>query len=219
MTQDALGIAVSLVLGYLIGGIPFALIAGKAFYGIDLREHGSGNLGATNVLRVLGAKAALAVAVLDVGKGATAVLIAMLAAPRELSGSARDWVLVCVSVAAIAGHTFSPYIGFRGGKGVATAAGAIAVMMPATWPALFVTFVLVIVLTRIVSLASLVVAVEFMVLSWIVYHDRLPLKAFALVAAALVIFQHRDNIARLIRGEERKISVGRAAPSVREEER
>lgn len=219
MVDRALGIAIPLVLGYLIGGIPFALIAGRAFYGIDLREHGSGNLGATNVLRVLGVRAALAVAALDVGKGAAAVAIAMLAAPRALSGSGRDWVLVWVSVAAIAGHTFSPYIRFRGGKGVATAAGAIAVMMPIVWPVLFATFVAVIALTRIVSLASLVVAVEFVVLAWVVYHDRAPLVVFAVVAAALVVFQHRSNIARLVRGEERKISVGRAAPLPREKER
>jgi glycerol-3-phosphate acyltransferase PlsY len=206
MLLDVLRIAAPLVVGYLVGGIPFSLIVGRQFFGVDLREHGSGNLGATNVFRVLGLRPALAVAALDVAKGAAAVALAMLVCPPTITGNARDVVLICVAMSAVLGHTYSPYIRFKGGKGVATAAGAIAVVMPLTWPLLFVIFVLVIVLSRMVSLASLTVATLFPLLTWLLYPDRPAFLGFSLVAATLVIWRPRSNIKRIYHGEEPKLS-------------
>ena len=215
MTETIARIAAPLAVGYLIGGIPWALIIGKRFYGIDPRKHGSGNLGATNVFRTLGWKAALAVAVLDIAKGAAAVLLAMSVCPPEVRGDARDWVLVSVAIVTILGHTYSPYIRFNGGKGVATAAGVVAVMMPLTWPILFVTFVVVIAIWRMVSLGSIVIAIEFPLLAWLLYGDRPVLVIFAVCAAALVVFNHRSNLARIARGEEPKISWSRSGDTPR----
>jgi glycerol-3-phosphate acyltransferase PlsY len=208
---DIVRIAAPLIVAYLVGAIPWSLIVGKRFYGIDLREHGSGNLGATNVFRTLGARAGAVVFALDVAKGAAAVALAMLLCPFP-SGDARDWVLVGTALAAVLGHSFSPYIRFRGGKGVATAAGAVAVMTPLIWPVLFLTFVLTVALSRMVSLGSIVIALEFPVLVWFVYSDRRVLFIFALVASTLVIGRHWANIKRIARGEESRISLsGRGA--------
>lgn len=199
-------IAIPLVVGYLVGGIPWSLIIGKRFFGVDLRQHGSGNLGATNVYRTLGLGPAIAVLALDVAKGALAVLVAMLFCPPTVVGNARDWLLIGVAMAVVVGHMYSPYIRFRGGKGVATAGGAIAVVMPLPWPVLFLTFVLVVAVWRMVSLASIIAAIEFPILVWFLYPDHPAFRIFSVVAALLVIFQHRANIARIYRGEESRIS-------------
>jgi glycerol-3-phosphate acyltransferase PlsY len=209
MLLDVLRIAAPFVVGYLVGAIPWSLIIGRRFFDVDLRERGSGNLGATNVFRELGTRAALSVLVLDVGKGALAVALAMLVCPPTVTGDARDWVLIGVAMTAVLGHSFSPYIRFRGGKGVATAAGAIAVVMPYAWPILFLTFVTIVVATRIVSLGSIIIAIEFPVLAWLLYGDRPALVVFAVVAAILVVGRHNSNIGRIVRGEERKISIRR----------
>ncbi len=118
----------------------------------------------------------------------------------------RDWVLIGVAMAAMLGHMYSPYIRFRGGKGVATAAGAIAVVMPAVWPLLLITFVVAAALSRMVSLGSILVAIEFPILVWIVYPTHEAFLVFAVVGSLLVLFQHRANIVRIYRGEESKIS-------------
>ncbi len=214
MVLDILRIAAPFVVGYLVGGIPWALIVGKRFYGIDPRLHGSGNLGATNVFRTLGARAGLAVFALDVAKGAAAVALAMLVCPPSVTGDARDWVLIGVAMSAVLGHSFSPYIRFKGGKGVATAAGTIAVIMPLSWPILFLTFIIVIVTTRMVSLGSIIMAVEFPILTWLLYGDRPAFIVFSLVASVLVIVRHRSNIVRIYRGEESKISLSRRGEAV-----
>lgn len=209
MLETIARIAAPLAVGYLVGGIPWALIVGRTFYGVDPRDHGSGNLGATNVFRVLGFRAGLAVFALDIAKGAAAVALAMLVCPPEITGNARDWVLVSVAMAAILGHSFSPYIRFRGGKGVATGAGTIAVMMPLAWPILFVSFIVVVAAWRMVSLGSIVIAIEFPILTWVLYGDRPALVVFSLVAATLVVARHWANIGRIARGEESKISLSR----------
>lgn len=206
MLLTVLRIAAPFVVAYLVGGIPWTLIVGKHFYGIDPRLHGSGNLGATNAYRLLGLRAAIIVLALDIAKGALAVAIAMLFCPPTVTGDARDWVLIGVGMAAVLGHMYSPYIRFRGGKGVATAAGAIAVVMPLVWPILFVSFAATLALSRMVSLGSIVVALEFPVLVWIFYPGHEAFLAFAVVGATLVILRHRTNIVRISRGEESKIS-------------
>lgn len=207
MLETIARIAAPLAVGYLVGGIPFALIVGKLFFGVDPREHGSGNLGATNVFRTLGARAGLAVFALDMGKGALAVALAMLVFPQDITGNARDWLLICVGIAVVLGHSFSPYIRFKGGKGVATAAGVVAVMTPLSWPILFLTFVLVVAIWRMVSLGSIVIAVMFPILTILLYGDRLPLVVFSVIVAVLVIGRHRTNLVRIARGQEPKISL------------
>lgn len=206
--ETALRVAITLVVAYLIGATPFAVIVGRVFYGADVREHGSGNAGATNVMRVFGLKAGAAVLVLDALKGVGAVILASLVYPEHLGAAAHDWVLIGASFAAVLGHSYSPYLRFAGGKGVATAAGALLVLTPIAWPILFATFVAVVAISRMVSLGSVVVAVEFPVLVLLLYMDRPSLVTFSFVAATLVIWRHRSNIVRIARGEEAKISLG-----------
>ncbi|MDZ4064505.1 MAG: glycerol-3-phosphate 1-O-acyltransferase PlsY, partial [Coriobacteriia bacterium] len=159
------------VVAYLLGAIPFALIVGKLGYKTDLRQHGSGNLGATNVYRVLGWKAGLAVVVLDVTKGAAAVAIAMLLHPEHMGSEVHDWVLIGAMIAAVLGHSYSPYIKLRGGKGVATAAGALLVIEPLALSILLLVFIGVIAATRMVSLGSIVVALGYPPLTIALYGD------------------------------------------------
>ena len=214
--QLAVRIVAVAAAGYLLGGIPWALVIGKRFYGIDVREHGSGNLGATNVFRALGTKAAIGTLVLDVAKGALAVGIASIVVRVLPFGeSAHTWTMIVATMAAILGHSYSPYIKLRGGKGVATAAGALLVLTPYPWPLLLGTFVAVVALTRIVSLGSVIVAVEYPLLCLVFYPGNWTVIGFSVVAAGLVIWRHRANIGRILRGEETKISLagrGSAAP-------
>ena len=204
-----------LLAGYLLGGISWSLIIGKGFYGVDVREFGSGNLGATNVFRALGAKAAIATLLLDGAKGAAAVGLAWWVVPASAYGdAAHTWAMIGATMAAIFGHSYSPYIKLRGGKGVATAAGALLVLTPHPWPILLGTFVIVVVLSKMVSLGSVVCAFEYPVLCAIFYPTNWPIIAFSIVAAGLVIWRHRANIGRIIRHEEPKISFsGRGAAS------
>jgi len=211
---DDVRIATPLIVAYLVGGVPWSLIIGKRFYGVDPRQHGSGNLGATNVMRTLGVRAAAVVLALDIGKGALAVAIAMLFCPPSVTGNARDWLLIGVSMAAVLGHTYSPYIRFKGGKGVATAAGAVAVAMPRVWLLLFITFVAVVAVSRMVSLGSIVVAVEFPILVAWIYQGHPAFLIFAVVASTFVIWRHRGNIARIYRGEESKLSWSRRGEAI-----
>jgi glycerol-3-phosphate acyltransferase PlsY len=205
-----LRVVATLVAAYLLGGIPWALIIGRGFYKIDVREHGSGNLGATNVMRVLGWKAALATLLLDAAKGALAVYLAKLLVPYQPSGpDYQQWAMLVATLASMAGHSFSPYIGFKGGKGVATGAGALLVLVPLAWPILFLTWVLVIALTRLVSLGSVIIAVEYPLLMLWLYYGDWPLLGFAVVAAGLVIWRHSANIGRILRGTEPRISFTR----------
>jgi acyl phosphate:glycerol-3-phosphate acyltransferase len=183
-------------LAYLLGAIPTSYLAGRGLRGIDLRDHGSGNLGATNAFRVLGWKAAVPVMVVDVAKGwLPVVLFPVLAGDPSLGWS------LAFGTAAILGHVFSVFVGFRGGKGVATSAGVFLALAP--WAALIGALVwgIALVLTRIVSVASLLAAV---VLPMAVFATREPRLVFWLSVAlgAFVIYAHRGNIRRLARGEE-----------------
>ena len=208
-SQLAVRFVALLAFSYLIGGIPWSLIIGKRFYGIDVREFGSGNLGATNVFRALGAKAAIATLVLDAAKGAIAVAFAWWLMPTAAYGvTAHTWAMIAATMAAIFGHSYSPYIGFKGGKGVATAAGALLVFTPYPWPFLFLSFILVVVISRMVSLGSIVVAIEYPILCIVFYPGNWTIFGFACVAASLVIWRHRANIVRIWHREEPRISFG-----------
>lgn len=204
--QYLLAFLASALLAYLLGAIPFTLIIGKIFFKRDPRLEGSGNLGATNSLRVLGWKAALAVVVLDVGKAILALSIVSWIFSSAEALPYQSWAMVLAAVCAILGHAFSPYIGFKGGKGVATAAGSIISLSPQIFIILLVLFILVIALTRYVSLGSISIALAYPVLNLFLDPGDVPRIIFSILAAVLVVYLHRSNIARLRAGNENKLS-------------
>lgn len=217
MTETVIRFAIVAVCGYLIGGIPWALVIGKSFYGIDVRTSGSGNLGATNVYRVLGRNAGLATFGLDALKGAGAVLLALLVVPADTYGNVPSvtwnlttWAEIVAALAVILGHSYSPYIGFKGGKGVATAAGALCVLTPLAVPFELAVWFAVVWVTGMVSAGSVTIAALYPVLAYAFYRDQPAILLFALVGAALVVWRHRANIARIARGEEATVSWARA---------
>jgi acyl phosphate:glycerol-3-phosphate acyltransferase len=184
---------------YLAGSIPTSFIVGKVFHGIDLRKHGSGNLGATNAFRVLGARSALPVVVVDIGKGFMPVWLF-----PAWAGGGFGWTLA-FAAAAIAGHMFSVWVGFRGGKGIATSAGAFLALAP--WAVLggLLVWTAVTFATGYVSVGSIVTALLLPVLVALTPHvGGNALTWFALGLAAVVTWAHRANIRRLLRGEEHR---------------
>ena len=192
------GLAVMLVLAYLIGATPTSYLVGKLVKGIDLREHGSNNLGATNVYRVLGWKYAIPVGVTDVLKGAVPVVIL---GPWS-NGPA--WFTVALGLAAVLGHMFSPYVRFRGGKGVATAAGMFLGLAPLAIVISVAIWAVTLWLSGYVSVASLTVAVLFPVWVRITVPEQ-PYTFWAgMVLALLIVYSHRANIHRLRAGTEHR---------------
>lgn len=200
--MDDAGRWIGLAVAYLLGSTPFAWIAGKALKGIDLRQHGSGNLGATNVLRTLGTPAAVVVLLLDAAKGALPVLMF-----RDWFGGAPGiWWPAAFGLAAIAGHV-RPYAGvFRGGgKGVATASGVFAALSPAAYGIAALVFALTVWRTRYVSLGSMLAAAALAVASVSLYGPVAPRTLLAVMIAGFVVYTHRANIGRLRRGEESRV--------------
>ena len=187
----------SLILGYLLGSIPSGWLAGHWLKGIDLRELGSGSTGATNVLRQVGKGPAMVVFLIDVGKGAAAVLIA-----RALG--LGDWIQVLAGLTALAGHIWPMWLNFKGGKAVATGFG---MFLGLAWPvglASFGVFLLTLWLFRIVSLSSVLAAVSLPLLM-ISFSGIGSYILIALVAMGLVLWRHRSNLARILEGSEPKV--------------
>jgi acyl phosphate:glycerol-3-phosphate acyltransferase len=198
---------VAALLSYLVGSLPFGLIIGKLVRGIDIREHGSKNIGATNVARVVGGKWGVVVLVLDALKGALPVYLC----PRLLLASDASGLLhveVASGIAAMLGHMYPCWLGFRGGKGVATAAGIVLVMAPIASVIALGTFGVVFLLSRTVSLSSILAVSAFAVAQlWMLRpnpfaSETWSLAAFSIGAPLLIIYRHRTNIGRLLRGEE-----------------
>ncbi len=192
---------------YLVGAIPTSYLVVRAIKGVDLRTLGSGNLGATNLYRVLGFRYAIPVALFDVAKGLFAVAVL---APRAGAG---EFVPVWLGGAAVLGHVFSPFVGFRGGKGVATGAGVVLGLAPWAFLTGLATWVVVVFATGYVSVGSLLAAVSLpLAVFWLHPERRGLIWAFALLAAAVVVL-HRANIARLIAGTEHRFGRrGRSVP-------
>jgi acyl phosphate:glycerol-3-phosphate acyltransferase len=193
--------------GYLVGAVPVGLIVGRLVAGIDLRRHGSRRTGATNALRTLGPRWAAVVFALDVAKGLAAVLLARALYQAGPAGS-PDWVAAGAGVAAVAGHNWSVFIGFTGGRGVATAAGGLLAMAPLALAVVVPVVALIVWRTRYVSLGSLAAAVLASGLTaGLAMAGAVPVAAvgYATAAGVLVWIAHRDNIERLRSGTERRI--------------
>jgi glycerol-3-phosphate acyltransferase PlsY len=212
-------LAIIIILSYLIGSIPNSIIISKAVSGIDIRKHGSGNAGGTNVLRVLGWKYGLIVIFLDALKGAIAVvLIARLfygPLPFENVSPFDDFTLIQIiaGMSAVIGHIWTVFAGFKGGKGIATALGMLLTLITVDMLIAVGVFTLVVLISRYVSLGSIIAAISVPATLFIrenLFHVDIPgystLFPFILGITALVIFTHRKNLIRLLRGNENKIS-------------
>jgi glycerol-3-phosphate acyltransferase PlsY len=193
-----------LAISYLMGATPTSYWVGRAVFGRDLRREGSGNLGATNTFRTLGWKAALPVAAVDVAKGYIPVAVF-----PALDGNAPwSWALA-YGAAAIVGHVFSFWVGFKGGKGVATGAGVFVAIAPQAFLLALVAFLVVAFATRMVSLGSLSAAVAVPVGVLLLPHrGGSEVHYFALALALFVFWSHRENIRRILRGEESRFGSG-----------
>lgn len=198
-----------LLAGYLMGAIPFGYVVGRA-RGINIFEHGSGNIGATNVGRVLGRSYGILVFVLDLAKGAVPAALASSLSPRLDISLPPDTLPVGTGLAAFLGHLFPIYLGFRGGKGVATGAGVVLVLLPGPALGALLTWLAVLLAFRYVSLASVCAAVALPLLRIGLTPnpfdgDHLILTSFCLVAGALVVVRHQTNLVRLVRGTENRL--------------
>jgi acyl phosphate:glycerol-3-phosphate acyltransferase len=201
-----LNLLVILILSYLLGSIPTSIIVSKLARGIDIRQHGSGNAGGTNVFRVLGWKYGVFVMVVDVFKGFVATFWIARLLPVPVSTELGQIFAGC---AAIIGHIWTVFAGFRGGKGVGTAAGMLVALYPVVFIICLAVFALAVLTTRIVSVASMSAAVALpLTLSVLKFmlHKNVPgpLYVFSFIAMALIIFTHRSNIKRLLNGTENR---------------
>jgi glycerol-3-phosphate acyltransferase PlsY len=198
-------ISVGIIISYLIGSMPTALWVGKAFYGLDIREHGSGNSGATNTFRVLGKKAGSAVLIIDIIKGLTAASLVRYL-PFVDPGTIKFVNLqLLFGLSSVLGHIFPIYCNFKGGKGIATLVGMVLGIHYISAFVCIALFVVVLFSTRYVSLSSILAAVAFPLIAVLVYKNEEPLFiAFGIAAAVMVVLTHQKNIVRLVEGNENK---------------
>lgn len=185
------------ILSYLVGSIPFSFLTAKYFGGIDIRNYGSGNTGATNVFRTLGKKSGAVAFSGDFLKGFISVILI-----KVFIG--MDVAVIC-AVFAVIGHCYPIFLGFKGGKGVATTAGTIFALYPLIGFILFTTGILIIIISRIVSLASILAALMFPIIS-LLFNTHEYFIIYSIALSLLVIYRHKSNISRLIAGRESKIS-------------
>jgi len=199
---------VALLLGaYLLGSIPTAVWWGKRYFGIDVREFGSGNAGATNTFRVLGKKAGIPVLIIDIIKGSLAVLLVHFS-PYIFDSNQFVNLELGLGIAALVGHVFPVFAGFRGGKGVATILGVVICLTPITSACVLVVFLLVLMATRYVSLSSMTAGVSFPIfLNLILENENETLMVFSLFVAVLLIITHKKNISRLLKRQESKVNL------------
>ena len=193
-------------LSYLLGAIPFAYIMVKLIKKTDLRTVGSGNVGATNAMRVLGWKLGLVVFLLDFLKGFIAVgLVSGIFGSLTLLESAPNLIRIIAGICAICGHVWTVFLKFKGGKGVATSAGVFAFLIPIPFLLTLAVFILVVSISKIVSLGSISAASAFPILTF-VFKQEFDLKIFTIFLAVLIILTHISNLKRLINGTEKRLS-------------
>jgi glycerol-3-phosphate acyltransferase PlsY len=209
-----LELLILILFSYLIGSFPTALIAGKLLKNIDIREHGSGNAGATNVFRVLGWKAGIVVLLIDMFKGFVPVWWLV---PAQSQPEMTAFYQIIAGIAAISGHIWTIFAGFRGGKGVGTAAGVFLALQPVPVLLSLFTFILIVAKTRYVSLGSMTAAamlpVYIIIKNILGYPVSIIILILSIILAALIIIMHRENIRRLRAGNENKISFSRKEAS------
>ncbi|HML18703.1 MAG TPA: glycerol-3-phosphate 1-O-acyltransferase PlsY [Bryobacteraceae bacterium] len=186
----------ALVLAYLIGGIPFGYLLVKFTTGADVRASGSGNIGATNVLRTTGRGVAVAVLILDIAKGFFAVWLA-----AYLTDGSPFWTSAA-ALAVMAGHAYPVFLGFKGGKAVASFIGAFLYLTPLPLVAVLIVFVITVAVTRYISAGSILAAATFPLGVWLILHPPAPVLLASLVAAAFIVYRHKSNLERLHAGTE-----------------
>ncbi len=205
------------IFAFLLGSIPFGMLLARA-KGVDIRTVGSGNIGATNVVRALGPKVGLAVFALDVLKGTIPALIAKQVVQAPVGGVQIQTISMLMGVIAILGHMFSPFIGFKGGKGVATGFGAALGAIPGAALVGLAVISLTVAFTRYVSLGSILAAISVPIVSMLVFRDSLQLLPILVVMAAFIIWKHRANIERLRNGTESKFAFKKQIPDKEEDD-
>ena len=194
--------ALGLVIAYLLGDIPFGYLLVKFTTGRDVRASGSGNIGATNVLRTTGRAAGVATLLLDMGKGYLAVWL-----ESRLTGGNAEW-MSAAALAVMIGHSYPVFLRFRGGKAMAAFVGAWLCVAPLPLAAVLVVFVVMVAWTRHISLGSIVGAGTFPLAVWLIEHPPATVVAAAILSGALIVYRHRENIARLRAGTESLFSFG-----------
>ncbi len=197
-----------LILGaYLLGSIPTAVWIGKGFFNIDVREFGSGNAGATNTFRVLGKRAGIPVLIIDILKGSAAVCLAYLSG-FEINSADYVNLQLGLGMAALLGHIFPIFAGFRGGKGVATILGIVVCITPVSCSVALVVFLVVLFTTRYVSLGSIMGGISYpIVLGPIMHNHDTTLTVFSIIVAVLLIVTHKKNIVRLFKKQESRVNL------------
>jgi acyl phosphate:glycerol-3-phosphate acyltransferase len=186
----------ALIVAYIVGGIPFGFLLVKLKTGRDVRSMGSGNIGATNVLRTSGRAIAVVTLVLDIAKGFVAVWLA-----SRLTGASPLW-MSAAALAVIAGHAYPMFLKFQGGKAVASFIGAFLYLAPIPLLCVLVLFVIVVAATRYISLGSTIAAGTFPLAVWLIEHPPAPVLMASLIAAAFIVYRHRANFARIRAGNE-----------------
>ncbi len=199
---------VAIVSAFWVGSLPFGYWIAR-LKGIDIRKVGSGNIGATNVFRVLGAKVGIPVLILDALKGWLPTFVTMRMGADDVSG-------ILVGVSAILGHTFSPFIGFKGGKGIATGLGVLLALSPMTVAVAFPVWLVTFLITRWVSLGSILAALTVPFTAYFVGHSPLAVGILS-AAVAVVVWKHRSNIGRILRGEEPKLQLRSPKPNLEQD--
>jgi len=209
-----------IILAYLVGSIPTSVWVSKGFFGIDIREYGSGNAGATNTYRVLGPKWGTFVMVADMLKGVLAIKLSLLLARDLYSDNQFINLQIGLGLAAVVGHIFPIWAEFRGGKGVATLFGMVLGMQPNVALCCVAVFLLVLYLTRFVSLSSILASIAFPVFILVIFNEPEHLyRVFAIAVALMVILTHQKNIGRLLKGSENKVPILRHRDRRRERKR
>ncbi|MDD3741734.1 MAG: glycerol-3-phosphate 1-O-acyltransferase PlsY [Bacteroidales bacterium] len=195
------------IVSYLIGSFSSAVWFGKWFFGVDVREHGSKNAGATNTFRVLGYKAGIPVFIADILKSFLAVQLINLIPDIVLETEFYYQIKLVFGISAVIGHIFPLYTGFRGGKGVASMLGLVLALYPAVAGITLGVFIIVFLITRIVSISSIIAALSFPLIMYFITDGTSPtLTVFSIVASVLIVVTHKKNIKRLLKGEEKRIS-------------
>jgi glycerol-3-phosphate acyltransferase PlsY len=205
---------IAVIIAYLFGSIPTSVWWGKAFFDLDVRQHGSRNAGATNTFRVLGWRAGVPVLLIDIAKGF--VPVRLLPTFSDLEVDSDGWVFLRIGLvlAAVIGHLYPVFANFKGGKGVATSFGGVLAIHPGAAALCILVFAIVFAITKYVSLGSMCAAIAYPLAMILLYHESSPVKiGFSILLSIIVFYTHRQNIGRLLRGEENRMSLaGRSGP-------